>query len=221
MLFRGVAAGVEHEKILNSLTINTVIDVGANRGQFALVASCCFPFAKIISFEPLKSSYLIFKKIFRNNANINIYNIAVGDREAEIPIHISNHDDSSSLLPIGKLQTLLFPGTNEKKTEIIKMQKLYNLLNKAELQKQVLLKIDVQGYELKVLEGCDDLLELIKYVYIECSFLELYDKQALAHEVISFLEKRGFRLAGVYNVFYNFNGISIQGDFLFARETTK
>ena len=51
-LSRGVAAGIEHTAVLRNLTCETVVDVGANRGQFALAARHYFPNAEIFSFEP-------------------------------------------------------------------------------------------------------------------------------------------------------------------------
>ena len=82
-----------------------------------------------------------------------------------------------------------------------------------------LLKIDVQGYELAVLAGCDSLLAAFAFVYVECSFVELYDGQALATDVVDFLSARGFALAGVYNLTYNRVGAAVQGDFLFSRRS--
>jgi len=44
----------------------------------------------------------------------------------------------------------------------------------------------------------------------------MYEGQALVHEVIEYLSQHGFRLAGVYNMTYDKEGIAIQADFLFA-----
>ena len=82
------------------------------------------------------------------------------------------------------------------------------------------MKIDVQGYELEVLKGSSDLLQSIFYVYVECSFIELYDEQPLANDVINFLEKFSFILKGVYNPHFNKNGIVVQADFLFEKLST-
>jgi hypothetical protein len=53
--------------------------------------------------------------------------------------------------------------------------------------------------------------------YVECSFIELYEGQSLANEVIDLLHHQGFMLAGVYNIAYKRNGIAIQADFLFSK----
>jgi len=49
---------------------------------------------------------------------------------------------------------------------------------------------------------------------------EKYEGQALAHEVIEYLSQHGFKLAGVYNMSYDKEGIAIQADFLFSKQVT-
>ena len=65
-LFKGVAAGTEHLKFLKSLeNINTILDIGAHKGQFALISKYVFGNAKIYSFDPLKSSKYKYNKILK------------------------------------------------------------------------------------------------------------------------------------------------------------
>ena len=85
-------------------------------------------------------------------------------------------------------------------------------LKREELSDIALLKIDVQGYELEVLKGCESLLDLFDAVYVECSFVELYEGQALAYEVIDWMHERSFCLAGMGSMSYGKQGISVQGD---------
>ena len=75
----------------------------------------------------------------------------------------------------------------------------------------------MQGYELEALRGCGSLLAHFTWVYCECSFLPLYEGQALADEVIAWLRERGLRLVGVYNLAYDRGGQAVQADFLFQR----
>ena len=132
-------------------------------------------------------------------------------------IHVSREDDSSSLLPITSLQNILFPGTDEKEVRTIQVKRLDAVLVPMDIEKPALLKLDVQGFEKQALEGCKSLLLMFSYIYVECSFVELYVGQARAHEVISFLHDFGFVLSGVYNLSYDKKGSAIQGDFLFKK----
>ncbi len=221
LLKNHVAASIEHERIfdyLQSFKLLTIVDIGANRGQFVLAARHHFTDARIYSFEPLKEAADIYRRVFAEDTLTNLYEIAIGPEETEITIHVSKADDSSSLLPISSLQNELYPGTSEKESRSIIQKPLEAILKPSDIQSPAFLKIDVQGYEKQVLEGCKSLLPLFTYTYIECSFVELYVGQALAHEIISFLSNYGFILSGVYNLDNDKKGIPIQGDFLFTRK---
>lgn len=218
LLFHGVAASAEHYQVLANLDCRSVIDIGANRGQFALIARALFPDARIFSFEPLPQLAPIFKKVFAKDNNIHLYSTAIGTEQTRIPMHISARDDSSSLLPIGEEQCRIFPGTEEIDVDDVAISPLHAQIDATQINRPALLKIDVQGYELKVLEGCAPLLSCFDTIYCECSFLPLYEGQALAHEVISWLQSRGFILQGVYNMSYDRSGKAVQADFLFYQQ---
>lgn len=214
----GVIAAAEHERVLRSLPLKTVIDVGANRGQFAIVARCVHPDARLISFEPLSEPGLIFCRVFAKDDNVSFHAVAAGSEIREAEMHVSCHDDSSSLLPITALQDTLYPGTKQKETRKVRADTLDHVLNTQKLTAPILLKLDIQGYELEALKGGENLLEQIQYVYSECSFMELYQGQALASQVISFLSSKGFVLAGIYNPDYDSFGRAVQADLLFKKD---
>jgi hypothetical protein len=103
-------------------------------------------------------------------------------------------------------------------TAIVRVAPLREFVPASDIESPALLKLDVQGFELEALRGCEDMLNQFAYVYAECSFVELYARQDLADEVISWLRERGFRLRGVHNMDYDRDGRAIQADFLFARK---
>ena len=216
-LFKGAAAGMEHTSVLKSLCCAYIVDVGANRGQFALAARKVFPKAKIESFEPLEEPAKIFKKVFDHDPFVTLYPFALGRERKSSLIHITKDDDSSSMLPITKTQSDMFPGAAEREMRQVMVYPLSQLIDPACIPLASLLKIDVQGFELDVLQGCEDILHRFSNLYIECSFIELYRGQALAHEVIAWLEERNFELSSIHNLSYGKNGLAIQADFLFSR----
>jgi hypothetical protein len=101
-------------------------------------------------------------------------------------------------------------------TATIVVGPLDSFVSAAEIESPALLKLDVQGFELKALRGCESLLDQFAFVYVECSFIELYTGQALAHEVVAWLEQRGFRLSGTHNMTRDASGREVQADFLFT-----
>lgn len=212
-----VACTSEHARVLKSIDPDVIIDIGANRGQFALLMRAFFPRSKIYCFEPLKSEYEVLDNIFREDSGVKCYQHAIGASVGTGVIHISQQHDSSSLLPISDLQNTVFPGTSEIDTSRVDILPLTSTLTKTDLQGNTLMKIDVQGYEQSVLVGCDKLLSTINYIYIELSYMELYSGQKQAMEVLNTLYAKGYSLKGVYNTTYTDKGIAIQSDFLLSR----
>jgi FkbM family methyltransferase len=212
-----VAAGAEHAVVLKQLgELQSVVDIGANRGQFALAARRCFPSAEIISFEPLSMPAGKYRSVFSDDERVILHEVAIGPSMGDAHIHLSARDDSSSLLPISEAQSNLFPGTEEIGTVVVKVAQLAAFLGDG-VHQPALLKIDVQGFELQALSGCEPRLGYFDWIYVECSFVELYSGQALADEVIAWLQVRGWALSGVYNMLFDRAGKAIQADFLFSK----
>ncbi len=219
-LFRHqVAAAVEHYTLLQKIggELKTVVDIGANRGQFALAARQHAPNAYIFAFEPLEEAAEVFAKVFKADPRVEFHRCAIGSKQGEVVMHVSRADDSSSLLPISDLQPQLFPGTEEKGTRRVIVTPLDAALFSAQVQAPALLKIDVQGYELEVLKGSTSLLECFDFLLVECSYLELYTGQALADEVVRYAEKAGFLLMERCNLIRDKTGDPLQADFFFRR----
>jgi FkbM family methyltransferase len=216
-LIKGTAAGTEHGSVLERLNFDFIVDVGANRGQFALISRKIFPKTEIHSFEPLEEPIRTFKRIFDGDPHVTLHTCAIGPEPGTATIHVTRDDDSSSLLPITKMQAEIFPGAVEKETRQVSVLPLSQALGGIFIESASLLKIDVQGFELEVLRGCEDIINGFSHLYIECSFIELYEGQALAHQVIAWLGERGFVLSSIHNLCYGKNGLAIQADFLFSR----
>lgn len=218
LLTHRVAAGVEHRAVLRqSDDVRTVIDIGANRGQFALAARRCLPGARIVSFEPLPGPATVFRTVFAGDPQITLHETAISPHRGRTTIHIAQRDDSSSLLPITAAQNALFPGTAETGTALVDAGPLAEYVEPKTIEAPAMLKLDVQGFELQALRGCEALLERFAWVYVECSFMELYAGQSLADEVVAWLHDRGFALHGLYNIAYDAAGRAVQADILFDR----
>lgn len=208
-------AGVEHKAALNR-PLATVVDIGANRGQFALAARAIAG-AKVVSFEPLPMVAMTFQEVFSNDPSVRLHIAAIGEKAEKKTIHLSARDDSSSLLEIGDAQSNHFPGTHEVGTLDVEVGTLDQFLSAEEIIRPAMLKLDVQGFELQALAGCKGLIGNFDYVYCECSFVELYKGQKLAGEVVSYLNSLGFSLSGIYNPSYDRDGNCIQADLLFEQ----
>lgn len=218
LLDHGVAAGVEHCVVLRQLgEVRSIVDIGANQGQFALAVRHQFPEASILSFEPLPAPVAAYRAVFANDQKTTLHEAAIGPEPGQTVMHLSVRHDSSSLLPISAAQNAHFPGTGPAGTTLVTVGPLPDYIAPAEIEPPALLKLDVQGFELQALAASESLLPLFSWVYAECSFIELYDGQALADEVVAWLRQRGLALSGVYNLVGDNAGRPIQVDALFAR----
>lgn len=216
-LMHGVGAAIEHRRQIAALDLATIVDVGANVGQFTLLVTFLFPRARVIAFEPLVGPASRFARLFAGNDNVTLHRAALGPAESTASMHVSRSADSSSLLPIGSLQAEIFPGTEEVGTEAVTVAPLDRFVAAGDIVAPALLKIDVQGYELEVLRGAASLLDRFAWIYVEASFQRLYEGQALAGEVADFLGRHGFAEAGRYNLARDAAGREVQADFLFGR----
>ncbi len=215
--FFGVAIAVEHKKIL-SRKHKTIIDIGANKGQFSLAGRFFCPDAKIFAFEPLPNAVRKFQNIFFKDEKVRIFPVAIGPRKEVKKINVSERDDSSSLLEISENQIRIFPGTKRVCSIEVLVAPLINYIDPSDIERPSLLKIDVQGYEHEVILGISPLLfEKLDLIYCECSFLELYHGQKLADDMVQILYSKKFKFAGVYNIVFDKQGFAIQADFLFKK----
>jgi FkbM family methyltransferase len=216
-LRHGVAVTIEHEAALAGRDLASVVDVGANRGQFTLLCAGLFPAARIFAFEPLPEPYAVLAQLAARDRRIETYRAAIGPHAGPARMHVMHPDHSSSLLaPTGR-QTAIFQGVGHNGTAAVEVAHLDAFLGPQDLAAPALLKLDVQGFELEALKGCASLLGCFGAVYVECSFECLYAGQALAHEVLAYLNGYGFGPAGVYNTVRDGRGGAIQADFLCLR----
>ena len=113
-LSSGIAATVELENILKNINLETVIDVGSNKGQFIMLIEKLFPNKTVYSFEPIKEMINKQKKFFEYKKNIIFHNLALGSSITSKDFLITNRMDSSSFLKIAQ-------DNNESKNYLIKL----------------------------------------------------------------------------------------------------
>jgi FkbM family methyltransferase len=214
-----VAAAIEHDEVAFGHSFRTVIDVGGHTGQFALFALERFPGARVVVVEPLEEGRRTIASVLDGGAEVLPY--AAGAEAGTAQLHVSRASDSSSLLPITENYTDAFAGTDEVGTVGVEVRPLDEIVPAEGVERPALLKIDVQGGEGDVLRGAPRLLERIDEVYVECSFVEFYDGQVLADEVVELMRAAGLRLTGVYGVVHDRNGRTLQSDFLFSRDVVR
>jgi FkbM family methyltransferase len=205
---------------LKARPIRTVIDVGANVGQFAKCISSFFPSAKLYCFEPLPEPFEALEAWANTQKGRVIpFNLALGDKieETEMFLH-EEHTPSSSLLPTTNLTDRYYPFTKEQKLISIRQTKLDAVFGDAmaELIPEILIKLDVQGYENRVIAGGVGILAKAVACILEVNVDTLYEGQAGFLEVTEMLDANGYQYVGNLEQSYGNDGhcIFIEAVFL-------
>jgi FkbM family methyltransferase len=207
---------------LRDIGILSILDIGANTGQFAVMMNTIFPEATIHSFEPLHDCFLELKNKQSHISSLQCYNIALGEINGKTSIHRNEFTASSSILSTKEDLVSIFPETAKSDIETIEIATLDSMLEGRSLPKRILAKLDVQGYEMNVLRGAINTLPKVSVIIVETSFFELYDSQPLFREVYEFLDGNGFDYCGSFDqIPSRANGAILQQDAMFINRKDK
>lgn len=200
----------------------TVLDVGANTGQFASAIASVLPDAMVYAFEPLPDCYEALEhRMKRLGSRCKTFQLAIGEADGPVMFHRSGFSESSSVLPMSELHKRAFPWTAEISPVQVDMRRLDTAVSRLPLIPDVLLKIDVQGYENHVLRGASETLAQVKYVITEASFETLYQGQGSVAETFALLTPYGLRFKGVLEqLACPMDDRILQADLLFVRDGT-
>lgn len=173
--------------------VDLLLDIGANTGQFVIKAQKLGLNVPVVSFEPLSSAHLALTAVARRYPRWHVYErCAIGDFDGEIEINISSNSHSSSILEINKVHLQSAPSAmylSKEKTPIRKLDSIATQLK----GEQILLKIDTQGFEDKVLLGAKDkLLSRVKLIQLEMSLVPLYQNALIFPQMLEILTNLGY-----------------------------
>lgn len=207
------------KQIIGKFDIKTVIDIGANNGQYAQHIRKTLPEAYIYSFEPLPNCYQELTSKMAKDKNFKSFNVALGEEDQETIINQSSFHPSSSILKMGELHKKLYPKSKESTPKKIKIKKLDEILQAEELIDDILIKIDVQGFEDKVINGGENIIKKATIVIIETSFVTLYESQPLFDQIYNQMKNLGFKYSGSLERHYDrYSNSLIYEDSIFTRQ---
>ena len=188
-------------KFLQNRSIKTIIDVGAHKGEFAQNALQIKSVNKIIAFEPQKKIFSLLKEKFSDNDKVVLNNFALSEKVEKRIMKINkmtatstlNHEINNDSLYFKFKSFLLYQKNSIIDEEEIDTTTFDTFFNEEIFNENTLLKIDTEGYELKVLKGSNQKIKEIKYVLIENQFSRMY-KNVNFKDCHQFLESKNFRL---------------------------
>lgn len=205
---------------LREMGIKTVLDIGANTGQFTGAAHALFRDATIHAFEPQEECYEALTRRFADVSNVHLIHTAIGDEDGEVTLHQNAFSQSSSVLEMTDLHRESFPWAAESGTAQVPIRRLDSIAADLVLERPMLVKIDVQGYEDRVLRGGEQTIRTADVILIETSFEPLYEGEANFATVYAVMRDYGFRYAGnLDQVRSPSNDRPLYADALFIRES--
>lgn len=190
------------QKLIRDYNISYVFDVGASHGNWAAELISESITANIISFEPLKDSYKELKKRTDFHDNWECENYALGEADETASINVSESPECSSLKNISNTHLEAFPLSKVTEKQNVSVRSLDSFLEQRnDVSGNVFLKIDVQGHEKDVFDGCKKSLSRISLLQLEISLSTMYEKELLLTEWLGLLEEHKFYPLHFQNAF--------------------
>jgi FkbM family methyltransferase len=194
---KGWDSGLHHEvkvfaRALRDLNLHSIhaVDVGANVGDWSLELLKYFPAAQITAFEPSHATYQDLVQNISKSPNIIPVNMGCGNQMNSQTLYSNELKSGMASLSQRKLKHL---GIDFKYEELVTISRLDHYFSQSASVIPNVLKIDVEGHELQVLEGAGDLLDEIRIIQFEFGGTNI-DSRTYFRDYWEFLTNKSFRI---------------------------
>ncbi|OGL79701.1 hypothetical protein A3F28_01315 [Candidatus Uhrbacteria bacterium RIFCSPHIGHO2_12_FULL_57_11] len=176
----------EYFRYFNVMPGDTVVDIGANIGSFAVFAAYNEPTSRVIAVEPVQKNFDILRKNIDCNRLANIVAVRGGISDVSGPLIF--HHGKGAWFASGSLYRI--EATSDSKEEV-PGRTLADLFAEYGIERCDFLKMDCEGAEYKILLGCPDSVWLkIRKIALEFHNFEPGKNQ---FDLLDLLRSRGFR----------------------------
>jgi FkbM family methyltransferase len=186
------------------LKINCILDVGAHVGQYGRFLRNIGYKGHIVSFEPISANFAALEQRCASDKKWTARRLALGNEEKMVPINVAHITQFSSFLPRNRYSVDQFGDLSETyRTEMVEMERLDNIFEECTSvakHPRVFLKLDTQGFDLKILEGCGECLDRVVAIQSELAVKPLYEGMTEYRAANSYMNERGFELTGLFPV---------------------
>jgi FkbM family methyltransferase len=180
-------------EVIRATGVNVVVDVGAGIGQFAGWLRGEGYGGRILSFEPVKETFVELERRAAPDPAWTCLNIALAEREGDAIVNVAGNLWSSSLLPMTREHRVAAPASAYVREERVRLARL-DSLDLIRPDHRAYLKVDVQGAEGAVLNGAVDMFDRVVAAELELSLVELYEGQELLWALLERMRAGGFVL---------------------------
>jgi len=184
---------IQMKRLLDELAINVVIDVGANRGQTAMLLRGLGFRGYIYSFEPQSHVFAILERTLRKDPKWKGFQVALGEASTSLELYVHpESDEMSSLLRFEHPQ-----GTYQETVQVIRLDSLFSSLVESIPLPRVFLKIDTEGYDLAVFRGAANFLPNIFALQVELFVHSAHVQAPHYLDALKEYEQAGFNLVNL------------------------
>jgi FkbM family methyltransferase len=196
--------------------LGCVVDVGANRGQWASALLTLRPPRRFEIFEPNPEAFAILERSMSTAAGVRLHRSAIGAEPGELVLHVTEGSEFASFLePERALEAFYAPGVMQVTADVrVPVETLDRVLH--DVDRIDLLKIDVQGFERQVLSGAADVLRRTRALLIEANFVSHYKGDDTFGSLTALLRGSGFELWDLAPPFHAPDGRALWCDAVFA-----
>lgn len=201
--------------LMNSLKINYVLDVGANKGWFAKHLRMFGYSGHIICFEPIRSDYEIISRLADKDPKWQVFNFALGAENSVKRFNFMKDVDGNTTL-----SSFLQPKVTNwvEKVDSVMERRVDDVLDEIiKEDARFFLKIDTQGYDLEVMKGCARWLNKVALLQSEISITPIYDQMPHYTQALEYYESLGFSLIDLHVVDRAPHGSVLEYDCVMAR----
>lgn len=184
--------------------ITTVLDVGANRGQFAEWLFAYGFKGEVHSFEPLPEAYAALESAARAHRRWAAHALALGSTNGQSQLYVGRNDQTSSLNAVDRAAASGIEALDVVGCVSVPVQRLDSWLEVHRIDPaRTILKIDVQGSEQDVLEGAGAALDKFQLIQVETAIVPVYRGESRLPVLIDFFHRRSFVVRGLRPVYFH------------------
>ncbi len=177
---------------LLSHDVTTVIDIGANNGQYGRELRKFGYRGRIVSYEPLRDAFTTLKVSADADGQWSAHNLALGPQTGSAEINVAANSWSSSLLAMLPKHLAAAPESAYVGTEWVAVSTLDEECAVLGIDStKAFLKIDAQGYTVPILDGGQQTLQGLRGLQVEMSLVSLYEGEILIEDIIARLRGAG------------------------------